>query len=662
MTDVCLVLMPYAAIERPSIALGLLKASLKENGIESAVLYPNLWFAQDIGIYQYKVISEGLAAQFVGEWTFSGVAFPDFEPDHSEYFSTIAHIKADTIQELWRVREKTTSFIERVAQSVLNLQPRIVSCSSTFYQHCASLALLRRIRELAPQVITIMGGANCEGSMGLATHQAFPWVDFVCSGEGDEIFAKLCGKLLERGRDLDLTDLPYGVIGAAHRSKGVVASEVPRALMQDLDRIPIPDYDDYFQTLYNSQIAPYITPALPIETSRGCWWGQKKHCMFCGLNGKGMTYRSKSPERVVKEFTWLSGRYGLHKFFVVDNILDLRHIDTVLPLFAALEEPYSIFYETKANLKRHQVQQLAEAGVRWLQPGIESMHDSLLELMNKGNTALMNVQLLKWTREFGIQVFWNFLVELPGECGEWYAEMLEWLPLIVHLQPPAGFGRLRYDRFSPYHEQAADYGLTLLPHKAYSYIYPLSHELLNDLVYSFEKFSDLKGEKPPQTNGHSGNPGIILEHQALQELVTQWRMLFESEHSPILSVIADDGERLTLVDTRPCATQQEISLEKLAYQVYVECDRTLTHRELVDVLSRKYGRHVGWDEIQPVVEELRSRKILLELNGKLLSLAVREPIVPFQDITEQPGGYVDVRRYIHDIRKSFWDLFKDKVF
>src|SRR5919202_4480314 len=248
MTDVCLVLMPYAAMERPSLALGLLKASLTESGINSTVLYPNLSFAQEIGIYNYKIISEGLAAYFVGEWTFSGVAFPDFEPNHSDYFSTIPNIKEDTIKELWRVRQKAAAFIERIARSILDLQPRIVSCSSTFHQNCASLALLRRIRQLAPEVMTVMGGANCEGVMGLATHQAFPWVDFVCSGEGDEIFAQLCGKLLERGRDLDLTDLPYGVIGAAHRSKGVVASEVPRALMQDLDRIPIPDYDDYFQT------------------------------------------------------------------------------------------------------------------------------------------------------------------------------------------------------------------------------------------------------------------------------------------------------------------------------------------------------------------------------------------------------------------------------
>jgi magnesium-protoporphyrin IX monomethyl ester (oxidative) cyclase len=422
----------------------------------------------------------------------------------------------------------------------------------------------------------------------------------------------------------------------------------------NLDAIPIPDFDDYFQTLPTCpKIAPYITPGLFVETSRGCWWGQKQHCTFCGLNGSGMTYRSKSPERVVREFSWLAQRYGLRKFFVVDNILDLNHIDTVLPMFAALEEPYSIFYETKANLKRHQVQQLAEAGVLWLQPGIESMHDSLLGLMKKGNTALINVQLLKWAREFGIQVFWNFLVGLPGESKEWYAEMLEWLPLIVHLQPPSEETRvMRFDRFSPYYEQAADYGLTLVPQKAYSYIYPLSPEFLQHLAYHFEERGGV---------GDGGNKRIFPEHERLKTWVNEWQMLFKSESAPSLSVSVNNGDRLMLIDTRPCAVEREMSLTGLAYQVYVDCDRVLSYQELVNALSRKLGRDVSRDEILPVVEELRQRKVLLELNGKLLSLAVNEPIVPLLDIKEQPGGFVDVRGYVSDSRKKFWELFKNKV-
>ena len=55
--------------------------------------------------------------------------------------------------------------------------------------------------------------------MGLATKRAFDWVDFVFSGEGDTSFSKLCGQLLEQGRDVRVSDLPEGVICAANMTE-----------------------------------------------------------------------------------------------------------------------------------------------------------------------------------------------------------------------------------------------------------------------------------------------------------------------------------------------------------------------------------------------------------------------------------------------------------
>jgi magnesium-protoporphyrin IX monomethyl ester (oxidative) cyclase len=60
---------------------------------------------------------------------------------------------------------------------------------------------------------------------------------------------------------------------------------------------------------------------LLLETSRGCWWGAKQHCTFCGLNGGAMAFRSKSAERVVEEIRYLRDRYGVESLSVVDNIL-----------------------------------------------------------------------------------------------------------------------------------------------------------------------------------------------------------------------------------------------------------------------------------------------------------------------------------------------------
>ena len=75
-----------------------------------------------------------------------------------------------------------------------------------------------------------------------------------------------------------------------------------------LAELPIPDYDDYFEELQGSLYRAAILPGLPVEMSRGCWWGQKSHCTFCGLNGGGMNYRSKAPEQVLEEIDALVDR------------------------------------------------------------------------------------------------------------------------------------------------------------------------------------------------------------------------------------------------------------------------------------------------------------------------------------------------------------------
>src|SRR5207237_3830856 len=122
------------------------------------------------------------------------------------------------------------------------------------------------------------------------------------------------------------------------------------------------------------------------------------------------------------------------------------------------EKPgWNIFYETKANLRRWQVQALFDAGVRWIQPGIESLSTPALRLMKKGTTAWRNLLLLKSGRAVNVYVVWMMLWGMPGEEDAWYEEMAQWLPLISHLQPSNGVSRISYDRFSPYHSQAREY-------------------------------------------------------------------------------------------------------------------------------------------------------------------------------------------------------------
>jgi len=649
--QVCLVQMPYSGLDRPSIALALLKQYLTAANVRSKVVYANIDFADLIGVDVYRTIEETPADSLIGEWTFAQAAFSETRADEAPFLelartqlqraSWLAILNEiyphiDAAELISAVRKRATSFVDDMAQKVLALSPRIVGCTSMFQQHCASLALLRRIKELAPEVVTILGGANCEGIMGKTTHEHCTWVDFVASGEADAYFAELCQSILDKGPVLPREQLPEGVLGPADRTRSqrrasarslpVLGSKpetaVGRAMLQSMDDAAVPDYSDYFDALSACSFRDHVRPFLLFESSRGCWWGQKHHCTFCGLNGDGMRFRSKSAARVLQELGTLRELYGVRWLNAVDNIMDLTYLKTVLPTLATMAEPPHLFYEVKANLKKDQLKLLSAAGVHSIQPGIESLHDDVLKLLKKGNSWSINVQLLKWAQELGVHVLWNFLSGAPGESEEWYWELVEWLPSIYHLSPPGGtLSHIRYDRFSPYHVSAEAHGLQLVPSRAYGHVYPWSREALESFAYFFEDERAAQGPRAPA-------------YSAVAERIRAWHEAHAgSRERPRARLSARDrGDHVDIVDTRPLANTANLTLWGVDYRVWKACDSALSRDELLSTLC-------GSDETPPTsptppevwasVERLKAARIVLELRGRILSLTVNEPIAPY---------------------------------
>jgi ribosomal peptide maturation radical SAM protein 1 len=626
--DVILVSMPFAEVQRPSIALGLLHASLAKTDIQSEVVYGNFGLAERIGLVAYHAMQSTPTDHLLGEWCFANRLFPSNEASDEEYLNLVLEVRCNGFpteleerkDHMRWVRRQCGAYVDWLAEAIVAKKPKIVGCSSVFQQHCASLALLKRIHELSPDTILLVGGANCEGEMGVQTLRSFPWVDCIVSGEADALFPDLCRVLIDRGRNADPSSLPDGAVSQRHLKTvfPILSQEplaAPRSLIHDMDSLPLPDYSHYFQTLNASTLTNLIKPELLAESSRGCWWGEKFHCTFCGLNGVGMQYRLKSAERVLDEIAELRKLYGIGFIQFVDNILDMSYFKTVLPKLAASEDKCLLFFETKANLKREQVELLARAEVRFIQPGIESLDDRILTLLAKGNSTMVNVQLLKWCCEYGIDVSWNFLTGIPGESDDWYVKMAEWVPAIFHLQPASGVIRIRYDRFSPYHMRPHDFGLTLEPSRTYPYVYPLSKEALMRLAYSFED-----SNRPGHAHrGLCDEPGQLRLQYATREWNDLWR-----NARPVLEVY-DDGDRLRFVDTRPCAIQRNWTVEGLEADIYRLCDSARPPAALKSQLSTAHGRQISMEELEPAIGSLLASKVLFSMNDKLLALGVNRP-------------------------------------
>lgn len=602
--------MPYADLERPSLALGLLQARLLERGIACRVVYANLMFAEQTGLEpltQLRRVPEHLLA---GEWTFARAAFPE-HPDPPGFLRQLAQRHGQAV-DLEPLRPQAEALIARLAQELSHPEVAVVGCSSTFQQHCASLALLRRLKSLRPDLMTVMGGANCEGEMGQETLRAFPWLDVVVSGEADDLFPELVERWLD-GHSME--SLPYGALSRA----APVASPPPRARAGALDQLPYPDFSDYFEALETSPLRAAIQPGLVLESSRGCWWGQKHHCTFCGLNGQAMGYRSKSGPRLLDELDALTARHRLTSVEMVDNILDMRGFQTFLPELAKREPPLSLFYEVKANLTRPQLQLLQQAGVGWVQPGIESLDDRILDLLDKGTTALQNIRFLRLARELGIRVSWLILCRVPGEQDAWYQDMARWLPWLSHLQPPTRAVPVRYDRFSPYQRQPERYGLQLIPDPSYRYVYP-QHVDLAKLAYFF---TDAPATRPLGREPDQKRPGL----KAFEAEVSRWCARFW--RWPELLCQSDHGSHLEILDTRRVADQRRYRLSGISRELLLACDSPRS--------TEKLQQQFGPSTLEQL-RQLERRKVVLELGGRWLALAVpgRVPRLPERD--RFPGG------------------------
>ena len=611
MKKILLISMPFGALERPALGLSLLKARLGDEGFECDVRYLNFTFAEFVGQEIYQWMSYQLPyTAFAGDWSFTTSLYGERPEAERAYVQEILRdtwrLPEEDIRRVLYVRSLVEPFLEHCLAAVPWEDYSVVGFTSTFEQNIASLSLARRVKAAHPRLKVVFGGANWEDSMGVELHRRFPFVDYVCSGEAERSFPALVRRLLAGGPEAkSAADIP-GVISRDAGGRSVFAG--PPEMVREMDELPYPDFSDFFRDLGRSPATTSVMPTLLFETSRGCWWGAKKHCTFCGLNGGSMAFRSKSPRRALDELEHLVDRWQTDHVEAVDNILDMKYFDDMLPALISSGRSLRLFYEVKANLSREQVRLLAEAGVERIQPGIESLSDHVLRLMRKVTTGLRNVQLLKWAQEYGIAVEWNILYGFPGETPEDYRRMLEMLPALRFLRPPYATGPIRLDRFSPYHDAPADFGLTnVRPLQTYRHLYPFDEESLARLAYYFE-FDYEQGVDP------KGYASEVTAYAA------EWKR--EPETGTLCAVAGGDG--LTLYDTRAGATVPALLLTGLERAAYEFCDQAHPGPKVVAHLRRTFP-DAGFDDrsVYAFLDSLVENRLMVTDGENYLSLALR---------------------------------------
>lgn len=593
-----LVSLPFTSLQSPNLGLSLLAAGVRQQGIACEIHYLAFDFAETIGVESYAFLShEKFYQAFLGEWIFSALVYERPEALDMEYLAEVVPDFATPLETVLithvalAARKAAAGFIDRCAKNLAARQPGLVGITTSFQQNMASIAFANALKRHSPETTILFGGANCEAELGTALLQSFDCIDAVCSGEGDTALPAF----VEAFAAGDAMPEVPGIT-----TRNCPSDKQPGRMITALDNLPIPDFSDFYSRFdRTSGLKDLLQPTPTIETSRGCWWGAKHHCTFCGLNGNAMTYRSKSPDRALKEFRTQARIYG-SDFIVVDNILDYAYFDSLLPMLRDDPTPFLMHFEVKSNLFPKHIQAMAAAGIRKIQPGIETLDSHILKLMKKGVNALQNIQTLKLCAEAGIFVDWGFIFGFPGEDPSSYDRMADLMSRLHHLQPPAAFAPVRADRFSPYFTRPHEFGIQLKPAKPYRFIYAGVGDELGRFSYHHEMSAPDIDHAQTYTR---------RARDAVQHWITR--------HSDARFYIADDtGETMILHDSRDGGEETRTQLSRLEADIVRLC-ACMNSEDRVRVAVAP--RH-GMKQCAKAIDRLLERGILAKENKSLLAL------------------------------------------
>ena len=607
MKQIVLISAPWPLFNRPSIQMGALKAFIRQNlpGTKVDVHHFYLSIAAAIGYDLYSIISE---RTWLAESLYAGLLYPDrisvIDRFLDKRTSGIPSAKGPVFQQAFSTLKKTSArLIEREDWNSYDLAGFSICLS----QLTSSLYFIREIKKKAPHLKIVAGGAACAGQMGKSLLQKFPEIDFVVSGEGELPLLNLIKSLKTEEEDSSIASIP----GLILRKEGTPDKNISQ--VRDLDELPIPEYGDYFHLLKTLGTEKQFLPGIPMEISRGCWW--RKHrgkkgesgCAFCNLNLQWHGYRAKSHERIIKELDSLTDQFQVLSISFMDNLLPAKNLEGLFKGVCGLGKDFNMFSEIRAGTSCEVLAAMGAAGMREVQVGIESLSSGLLKKLNKGTTAIDNLEIMKNCEQAMMpDITGNIILNFPSSDEQDAAETMENLEFVLPFKYLKGIPFwLGYG--SPVWHNHRAYGLKRLQnHPYYKYLFP--ENILHGLML--------------MNQGYQGS----VRYQAglwkpVRKKLREWKKTYLALHKtpgsgPVLSYL--DGNNFLIIRHRRYGKDTMTHrLQGTSRKIYLFCR---TQRTISQIISRFPG--LGEEKIIPFLRMLVDKRIMFNEGSRYLSLAI----------------------------------------
>lgn len=574
--------------------------------LQIAVFHFYLLLAEAIGYRFYQEISE---RTWLAESMYSALLYPAQFKQAQALFSketagnpTLRQVQFKTLTS--RIKKATDAFLKRQSWETFQL----LGFSISYCQLTSALYMIKWLKKRFPHLFIVVGGASTPGSAGCGLVNQFPEIDLVVSGEGELPLYHLIRHLRRKPHSEVFNEI-QGVItrtaGSDHKNSASFSQ------LKTLNRLPVPDYDDYFDALKTFDARKTFFPTLPVEISRGCWWkgaaGSAKvtGCAFCNLNLQWDGYRHKSAPQVVSEIDYLTRRHQTLSVAIMDNVLPKQGAIEIFRRITRLNKDLRLFGEMRATATWKELKAMRDSGMHEVQIGIEALSSRLLKKLRKGTTAIQNLEIMKNCEAPGIKSVSNLILQFPASDEQDVAETLKTLAFALPFYP------LKAVNFwlglgSPVWRQPKKFGLSaVFNHPKWACLFP----------------REIYREVPFIIQGCRGN--LTFQRniwRPVKEMISWWQKQYAELHAgpgdrPILS-FRDGGDFIIIHQRRFRTEAASHRLTGISRLIYLHCGKSRSIKAIFSEFPDTPG-----DKILKFLKMMVDKRLMFEENDHYLSLA-----------------------------------------
>lgn len=307
--------------------------------------------------------------------------------------------------------------METAIDQILSYRADAVGLTAMTSNCLNALKIAKYIKKADPSLPIILGGSHIS-AVPVETMERFAEIDYGVIGEGEVSFLEL----LENIRDGRSVENVKGVVW--RRGDGRVVVNSPRAPIENLDDLPFPAWDllnGFPENYPSSLLEAKRLPSTSIMTSRGCPF----QCTFCDHRVFGSRVRHFSTEYTLAMMRHLRSEYGIKDLMILDDnfLIDKNKLFEICDRMISENMDFTWYcMGHEKSMTDDRLSKIKKAGCWFIEIGIESGNDGMLQRIKKGTTKAGVREAVKRAKKAGLKVKGNFIFGFPGETAETLAE------------------------------------------------------------------------------------------------------------------------------------------------------------------------------------------------------------------------------------------------